>query len=308
MTTPDHRLAVIARKQVGCFTFDQALAAGFSAATIRKRLERGLWIRVAPKVYCAATTKSTRERDAVAALLHAGDDAAFGYVTAARLLSYDIRSSSAAVWLAAPFESTARKRPGVEVMRTRHYVEPILVHGYRTIPAARTMVDLAQVLDADALAGALYDGLRREALDIDDVVIAASALPPNRPGLRLLADVLATFDPAFEMMVEAKVGHGCARAGLALTPQVEVCDGVFLVARIDLADEELKLGIEIDGAASHGKRWQQRRDRQRDRKLRQCGWTIIRFDASDVLNRLDDVVAEILAVRARLIREREAVG
>ncbi len=302
--TPDQLIAAIARRQAGCFSIDQALAAGFAPETIRSRVKRGLWVRVTRNIVCAATTKPTRERDAVAALVHAGDDVAFGYVTGARLLGFDVRHSTPDVWLAARFRSSARSRPGVQIKRTRHYVDPVLAYGYPVVPASRTVVDLAQIIDAESLASVIYDGVRRNALDLADVRAAADALPPNRAGLKLLAQVLTTFDPAFEMMVEAKVGRACASAGLRLEPQVEVHDGPFLIARLDLADLELMLGIEIDGFAAHSKRRQQRHDRRRDRQLRLLGWTIIRFDASDVLHRLDEVVAEILAVRDRLIRER----
>src|ERR1700710_854523 len=56
---PDERiplLAELARHQHGVFTLAQAIGAGHSRATIRRRLERGIWCELAPRVYRATVS------------------------------------------------------------------------------------------------------------------------------------------------------------------------------------------------------------------------------------------------------------
>ena len=232
----------------------------------------------------------------------------FSDLTGARLLGMDIRHEDENVWIRAPIESGIRSWLGVQVTRSRHSVQPVIAHGQPVVPPARTVVDLAGRLSEQALSGLLYDVTRRRVVTIDDVAATAEAIGGGLPGLKSMRRVLASFDPAFEAMVEARVAAGLAQAGLILTPQFEVWDGPFLVARHDLADEELLLGVEIDGYRHHSSRDAQKRDRTRDRRSSGLGWTILRFDASDALNRLDVVVRDVIVVRDRLLTQRRRVG
>jgi very-short-patch-repair endonuclease len=192
----------------------------------------------------------------------------------------------------------------VRVTRSRHEVVPATAHGQPVVPLARTMVDLAQHLDEQEIAGCLYDVIRRQQVSAAEVAAEVEGLRTGVAGLGRLRRVLDSFDPAYDSMVEAVAAAELRAAGIHLTPQVEVWDGPFLVARIDLADEELKFGLEIDGFAYHGTRVAQRRDRSRDRTLHALGWTISRVDALDVLERMPVVVADVARVRARLAAER----
>src|SRR3954453_23914294 len=303
MDSPDRRLAASTAHQFGCFTADQAMAAGFSARTIGERLARGTWRALHPGVYCASTTPTSRARTATAARLRV-EGAAFSHFTAARLLGIDVRHSDPAVWLRAPVASGHRSWPGARVTRSRHEVEPVLVHGQPVTPVARTVVDLAGRIDQAQLAGVLYDVMRRRVVTAEQVGAAAEAIGGGLAGLKRLRAVLATLDPAHEAMVEALVSDALAEAGIPLVPQVEVWDGPLLVARLDLADEQLMLGVEVDGFRYHGSREAQMHDRARDRLLRGLGWTVVRFDAVDAMHRPAVVVRDVIVVRNRLAAER----
>ena len=79
--------------------------------------------------------------------------------------------------------------------------------------------------------------------------------------------------------------------GVRFNRQVPV--GPFIC---DFVARSIKLVVEIDGG-QHG--WQSDEDRARTHYLEQHGYTVIRFWNSDVLERLEGVVAEIaLAVAA----------
>jgi very-short-patch-repair endonuclease len=287
---------------------DQALAAGFSAETVAKRVRRGQWIALHHGVYCAATAKRTRELTAVAARLRVGETAMFSHLTAARLLGFDIRSDSPFTWLTTPLPSGARSFGLVKVVRTRHLVTPQYAFGHPVTPPPRMFVDLAGVLDAAAWVGTLYDAVRRSQVSVSAILAEADLIGGGRRGLNMLRRESASFDPAFEMMVEAKVGLALESAGVSMTPQHELWDGPFLVARFDLADAELLHAVEIDGFAAHSTRAQQRRDRVRDRGTSKRGWTTSRFDATEALRDLDGVVRDVLDVRARLKLSRRQAG
>lgn len=63
---------------------------------------------------------------------------------------------------------------------------------------------------------------------------------------------------------------------------------------IDFAMPDIKLGIEVDGALFHSTEEQIHTDRQRDQKLSQLGWTILRFTDKDIENRTRECIEEVL--------------
>jgi len=62
---------------------------------------------------------------------------------------------------------------------------------------------------------------------------------------------------------------------------------------IDIAFPELKVGVEADGEMFHSGDKQEKRDKERDSKLAQLGWTVIRFGETDINNNLPRVLDEI---------------
>ena len=282
--TPDDRLAAAAQVQAGVFTRAQAFEAGFTRGQIDFRLANGLWTTLHPRVYCAKTAKDTREMRAVASLLHCGEPACFSHLTAARLLGIDAPKLAAETWLTIPHGRYASPRPGTIVKRTRNFPSPRRAYGYPVTPPARTVVDLAALLDTYQMRKVLYDVTCRGALTVQQILGVAEGMG-GRTGVRSLRRVLQEFDPALESILEDDAARHFAAAGIALEPQVEVWDGGFLVARLDFADRRRKLAIEIDGFRWHEGRAAQTRDRRRDRELRRLGWTVLRFTTDDVRQR-----------------------
>jgi very-short-patch-repair endonuclease len=60
-------------------------------------------------------------------------------------------------------------------------------------------------------------------------------------------------------------------------PQVWVCG-----YRLDFADEERMINVEIDGHDYHSSQEAQERDRVRDRTLRENGWFVVRYTGSEI--------------------------
>ena len=293
---PNAALAVIAAGQLGVFTRAQAQAAGLSRRQVTAHLGSGLWTPMYPGVLIAATTPRSTGARAVAGLLYAGDRAWFSHTTAARLRGIEPRTTDVRTWITVPFEVMRAQRPGIKITRSRRIAGfTSVAHGFRTLNDARTIVDLARVVDEAAMRRILHDVVSREIVTVDAILAAAEDFG-GRAGIAMLRQVADDFDPEFESGLEEEAAAAFRQAGINLEPQVEVWDGPVLIARLDLAIEKIKLGVEIDGAAFHATPEARRYDRLRDRALRRRGWQIERFTTEDVRRTPAAMVGHIRAV------------
>ena len=80
-----------------------------------------------------------------------------------------------------------------------------------------------------------------------------------------------------------------------VVPQYEVKFGSTAYP-IDFAIPHLKIGVEADGEMFHSSPKQQTHDKERDMKLAQSGWTILRFSDTEIDNKVERVMSEILKV------------
>lgn len=90
-----------------------------------------------------------------------------------------------------------------------------------------------------------------------------------------------------------------------LQPQYRVWLG-GRTAYLDLAAEDVRVGVELDGAAYHDGPQARERDRRRDVALAAAGWVVLRFGYRRLVDDIDAVrreVAEVLAVRRRQLRQ-----
>ena len=141
------------------------------------------------------------------------------------------------------------------------------------------------------------------------LAVADSALrdgyPPDRlrarardargPGSRMLRKVASAADGSSANPFESILRAICLGVpGLAVRPQVRVG-----AARVDLADEHLRLVLEADSFAWHGDRRALRRDAQRYNRMVVDGWTVLRFAWEDVMFCHEEVAALLVAVVAR---------
>jgi very-short-patch-repair endonuclease len=68
---------------------------------------------------------------------------------------------------------------------------------------------------------------------------------------------------------------------------------------LDAAYDDVKLAVEMDGAAWHGSRRQRERDIARDALLATVGWQTLRFSFARLTGAPDACRREICAVRAQ---------
>jgi hypothetical protein len=148
----------------------------------------------------------------------------------------------------------------------------VLVHGVPVLSPLRTFVDLPVVLRADALVAALDHALRARLVTADELSAAAAGDHRGQDGIVALREALALADPKAESPHESLTRLVLKPVLPGLEPQIKVFDQRGrLVARLDLGDESLRLGVESDGAAYH--RGRAAADRRRDART---GWAIER--------------------------------
>jgi hypothetical protein len=148
----------------------------------------------------------------------------------------------------------------------------MLAHGVPVLSPLRTAVDLAVVLRPDALVVALDHAVRVQLVALEDLAAARVGDHRGRDGTVALRDAIGLVDPKAESPHESLTRLVLKPVLPGLESQVRVyAPNGRIVARLDLGDEALKLGVESDGAAFH--RGRAAADRRRDART---GWTIER--------------------------------
>src|SRR3546814_8678099 len=79
----DARLALLASRQAGAFTFQQALTIGYPRATISRRITSGTWEKKHPGVYVIGGTAPSRLLDLWAGVLAVGSDGVLSHESSA---------------------------------------------------------------------------------------------------------------------------------------------------------------------------------------------------------------------------------
>jgi very-short-patch-repair endonuclease len=165
----------------------------------------------------------------------------------------------------------------------------------------RSLLDLARTGDPDRT----EDALRLRTTTPDRLVasVARSSYRRGQLAARKLVDELTDgpwSPPERRLHVAlrgAKIAGWKANVGLVIGGRA---------VRPDVAFEELKLAVEIDGREQHSKAEVFESDRQRQNLPVLDGWTVLRFTWRQIRYQPGEVIAEILAtlamLRARAVR------
>src|SRR5262245_5753023 len=145
-------------EQLGLITVTQARGAGMSPPAISRRVRSGRWIHVHPGVYRDVMVPDTLEQSAFAALLWAGTDAVVNRETAGALWSLDgVAAGAVQLWTPRRLRSdVVVVHRGEVALNDRRMLGPLTL----TSPA-RTLVDLAAVLDDEDLTAVVEDAIHR---------------------------------------------------------------------------------------------------------------------------------------------------
>ena len=152
LTTPDVLIARLAARQHGVVTLAQLLAVGLDRNAIKYRLRVGRLHLLHRGVYAVGHRPPSPLATAMAAVLACGDDAVLSHRSAAALWRIVPR------WPALPEVTTPTKhrRPGIHVHRSAN-ADATTHYGIRVTTPARTLVDLADVLNPKRLTRALNE-------------------------------------------------------------------------------------------------------------------------------------------------------
>lgn len=285
-----------ARSQAGLFRADQAIAAGMTAAQVRRRRDTGRWVTVVGDALAHASQPIDPWRKAHGAWL-TWPDSVVCLGTAARVHRLPVPDDG---------------RVHVRVPHPRAPRGPLTPHEFALTPdevtrcgrarvtsVRRTIFDCVGRLDDRGSEQLMIWVLTRELMSRDELERAV-LLHPGRWGntrrRRALADTRTGALGAAERRLHA-ILRGAGITGWL--PDQKVFDELGLVGRADVLFPDVSLVVEIDGMAYHGAdRFQD--DRTRQNRLVNAGCTVLRFTWQDLTDRPHLVIEQIRAALRRL--------
>jgi very-short-patch-repair endonuclease len=298
-------VALIAARQHGVVSIAQLFAAGLDRSAVSRRVASGRLHRVHRGVYAVGHRGLSREGRWLAAVLAAGERAALSHLSAAALWELWRRPPTLHSDVVAP--RRRRAGHGLRVHACRR-LDPRDVTAFRGIPVttvARTLVDLADVLDGPQLANVIHEAAFRKRFSVT-ATREAIARANGRHSLGVLVAALAAHagGSAGTRSRLEDVFLALVRAGGLSEPLVNVrVPAGDRRIEVDFLWPELRLCVEIDGDG-HTRPRTRREDDARDGALRAAGHEILRFTGDDVEQRPAWVLTRLrAAVRHRTLGE-----
>lgn len=292
--SPEPALAALAGRQHGIVSAGQLRDLGLGTTGIRRRLEAGRLHRLHRGVYAVGHTALTARSHELAAVLACGSEAVLSHRSAAAL--WGMLRSAPGTEVTAP--RSGGRRPGMTIHRSRrlHPDDRAVVDAVPVTSVARTIVDLAEVLDERRLAQAVHEAEVLRSFDLRAVGEALSRVP-GRTGRHRLGRVLAGYghEPFTRSEAERRFLALCRRHGIP-EPRVNACVGGY---EVDFLWPDARLVVEVDGAAFHHTRRAFHSDRRGDRALATLGVQAVRITWRDLCDRPDGLAADLLSILAR---------
>lgn len=270
-------VAAMGRKQFGLVTRAQLLKAGLGPAAIRWALEEKRLEWVDHCLYRLPGAPTSWRQRAREALLRAGPASALSHRTAAHLWRLD--GFEASPWpfeVTVPHGSYVKRRLGLRVHQCRGGVVQEALHGLEVTPVARTLVDLAALVDEESLEIAL-DSAHRRFREVGDWILEFAAGRESRgmSGLTRLVDLVQVREGQHtESPLEVRVRRRLRRARHLPPPalQYRVFDAHGYVMRVDFGWPEERVAVHADGFQWHARRVTFDTDAEQRNRLAAAGW------------------------------------
>jgi len=288
-------LDAIVRGQDGVIRRDQALAAGLRSTRIDDLVRRGKWARILPRVYAVGVSPESPRVRVRATWLWAGDTSAVAGPAAAWWLGLN-SDPPQSITVVIPPPARRSERAGVQIIRgALHQRDTEFEDWIRVTVIPRTCLDLARRGLPDQLETALR--LRRT-----DLPRLRQSLDRGRgrrgqvQARRAVGDVAA--NPwGFSERVAHRRLREAGITGWTANPAVRLRGGI---RHPDIAIEEIKLAIEIDGRKYHSDPVDFERDRLRHNEFVEAGWTVLQFTWKQLIETPDDFISTVKITMARL--------
>jgi hypothetical protein len=279
----------------------QIRAAGVSLRRQQHLIAMGIWGRAAPGVVVARDAPVTWHQRASTAVIGAEPSAALSHGSASRLYRLDGYADYPELHVTVA-HGGHRNRTGA-IQHTMLGLAAADIHRHEGIAVVRMPLAIMGVLvvdGAEAATRALDSALRLGRSPVWFVQTAERWRRSGRTGpaelLELVAERTSSRLPRSWFQVLAH--RALTGAGITLVHEHQVFGARRrLLAELDLADVEHRIGVECQSWEWHATPAAQQADATRKRALRRLGWEIIDVWWSD-LRRIDDVLATIIAIRA----------
>ncbi len=270
----DRRVCALAGRQAGVVTREQALAAGWSTWTIRRRVRAGFLRELHPGVYAVGIADAPGAGE-TAALLAAGGGALLSHRTAAVRWGFARPVRGEPVHLTLVGTGRGRIR-GLRTHRVR-VLEPderAERDGFPLTSPGRTLLDVAHGVSPGELEDMLAQAERSD-------LVPATAWPDlltryrGRPGVRALAAAMGVpGGPALTRSEAERVLLGVVRRAGLPRPELNAKLGPW---EIDFLWRSEGLAVEVDGYMYHRTRRDFERDRSKDAWLMARGLRVVRL-------------------------------
>jgi very-short-patch-repair endonuclease len=283
LSTPDVALAEVAARQHGVVTIAQLLAAGLDRDAVAYRRRIGRLHLLHRGVYAVGHRPPSPLATAMAAVLACGPDAALSHGSAAALWRILPRWPSP-THVTAPSD---RRHPGIHIHRSRH-TDPTAHYGIRVTTPARTLVDLADVLNPRQLSRAVNEA---QVLRLTTPTELATLLTryPGRRTAQLTPERGTT-----RSHLEDRFTRFLKRHDLPLPELNQHIAG----NEVDAVYRAHHLVIELDSRQFHTTPRAFEQDRERDADLLNAGFSTLRIthhrlkhDATKEANRLETILS-----------------
>ncbi|MGV3621530.1 MAG: type IV toxin-antitoxin system AbiEi family antitoxin domain-containing protein [Archangium sp.] len=274
MRQADTAVMAVAATQFGLVTRTQLLAGGLSAKAIEWRLESGFLVGVHRGVYrLAASPPSWRQRGLALCLTHEGR-AAMSHRSAGFVHQLDGLS------LTSGFDVLLRGQQrihleGIRCHRTASQFDIVRVRGLPVTNLARTVLDLASVLEPDAYERAL-DSAQRQRRNLGPWLgyVMKKLDMRGPPGVARVKELLAQRLGINDSSLETDVTRALRRAGVSPWKHqyTVVDDQGRRIIRADFAWPRHRIVLHADSFNWHTHREQFDLDREQRNALRDANW------------------------------------
>jgi predicted transcriptional regulator of viral defense system len=299
----------VARSQYGVISRAQALESGLSKDALSWKLRTQELEAIQPGAYLVSGAPNTWRQSVMAALLSCPGSVAACRTAGALYGLIGCQPREIEILVNRP---VMRRPEGIIIRRTKHLedVDVTVVEGIPTTSPARTLLDLGAVMHTNTVRHALQDAVRKGLVSVSQLHEQLARVGKRgRPGTAAFRTILDSFDSegiALESPLEEELIKVIQRSGLPppLT-QFQVWDEGILIARLDAAYPDLRVGVEADGYEWHSARPDWVRDRRRQNELVSRNWTLLRFCIEDA-KRPAPFVAALKRLYLSKVRELSA--
>ena len=280
--------------QLGLVTLEQVVRLGATRNLAASRVKAGSWERVLPGVYRDTLVAPSLRQWCLAAMLWAKDDPVICFRPAGTLYEFDgLTAKKPELWT--PKTSSARSDLVIvhrgTVDRDRRRLGPILL----TSPA-RTIVDLAGVLDDEDLTAVVEDAFNRGVTTPMSIQRCLDTIGgKGRRGTARLRGVLedrGNQRPAMSRL-EVKIWRTLRAKGLTPVRQYPVKCGDTTYS-IDCAFPQWRVSVEGFGDKFHRSPRKRKHELKRLADLASVHWRVLPVTWDDIIDTPDEVVAQIV--------------